>query len=201
MRVVIVSLRAGTQPKRLRLAFAVFSILWQGMYEIRHIAIDTAALLSQLSCHTYHDAYSDLHSEANLAAYCADNFTQDAAEAILSDPNIICKIAFKDGVAAGFYIIKDYACPVTLRAPSAELKQIYTLADHYGTGLGRALFNDATATILNMGKQAVWLTVADANHRAKAFYGKLGFEVMGGGPVFHVGTDRLSSTVLALNLT
>lgn len=80
---------------------------------------------------------------------------------------------------------------------SMELKQIYILAHHYGTGLGRQLYNDAIKRAQGMGKTWLWLSVSDINDRAKSFYAKLGFEAVGAGPTFEVGTDRLTSTTLA----
>lgn len=46
----------------------------------------------------------------------------------------------------------------------------------------------------------LWLCVSDANERAQRFYQKLGFKLLSPGPTLEVGTDHLSSTILALNI-
>jgi ribosomal protein S18 acetylase RimI-like enzyme len=80
---------------------------------------------------------------------------------------------------------------------SSELKQIYVLASEYGTGLGRSLYEHAIDTVRAAGSAWVWLNVSDINYRAQAFYSKLGFQKLGVGPVFQVGSERLASSLLA----
>lgn len=93
-------------------------------------------------------------------------------------------------------MIKDNACPAALEGKSVELKQIYVLESGYGQGLGKLLFKDAMKAARGLNAHWLWLSVSDINHRAQAFYKKLGFEVAGTGPTFNVGSDRLTSTVM-----
>jgi ribosomal protein S18 acetylase RimI-like enzyme len=118
------------------------------------------------------------------------------AIAELKNNEVFCKIAKLGDLAVGFYLLKTHACPVPLDGKSTELKQIYILSDHYGKGLGKMLYEDAINTIKQNGSSHVWLCVSDINHRAKAFYNKLAFRAVGTGPVFIVGSDRLTSTVM-----
>jgi hypothetical protein len=43
----------------------------------------------------------------------------------------------------------------------------------------------------------IWQSVSDRNRRAQSFYRKLAFEPLGAGPVLDVGSDRLTSTIMA----
>ena len=94
-------------------------------------------------------------------------------------------------------MIRHANAPHTLDGPAAELKQIYVLADEFGTGTGRHLFDTALADIKNAGGEWVWLTVSDRNHRAQAFYEKQGFSRIGPGETITVGDDTLRSSILA----
>ena len=152
--------------------------------------------LVELWTTTFEQAYKSVHSKENIRAYCESNYTVSAAEAALSDPKVICKVAFKDRTALGFYLVKHNECPVKLRGNSSELKQIYVLASEYGSGIGKLLFDDAIHCIQGAGRSWVWLIVSDLNYRAKSFYQKLSFKQLGTGPVIEIGSDPLTSTIM-----
>lgn len=166
------------------------------MYRLNPATLDDADTLSALWVETFTQAYDGVHSPENLEAYCRANFTLEKARAALLDPYTTCFISSRDATPIGFYLLKQAPCPHPLSGPSAELKQIYILASEYGKGLGAQLFAHAMETLAVQSTDRVWLSVSDINHRALAFYKKLGFEAMGAGPTFEVGSDRLTSTVL-----
>ena len=118
----------------------------------------------------------------------------------LSNEKIVCCIAYQEDQPSGYYIVKHHQCPIKLQQNASELKQIYILANQYGLGLGRALFQHASQVIKEAGFAGIWLCVSDRNHRAQAFYKKLKFTPVGSGPIFNVGTDRLTSTVMMRRL-
>lgn len=159
-----------------------------------------ASLLQQLWATTFATAYDEVHSPENIANYCETNFTLQAAQNTLSDPQTICKLAGSETAPLGFYVVRQAGCPANALSPAFELKQIYLMAEAYGTGIGKALFEDAVAEIRSRGAKCMWLSVSDKNIRAQRFYQKLGFVPAGRGPNFHVGTDRLTSQVLVLDL-
>ena len=168
------------------------------MSEIRRVGPDYAETLAVLCATTFAEAYREEHSAEDIRAYCAANYTADAAAAALADPDTVCKVAFgKDGAAVGYYLLKHHDCPVALAGGSSELKQIYILAREFGSGVGRSLFDDAVDCVRDAGRRWIWLSVSDRNHRAQAFYRKLAFEPVGAGPVLEVGSDRLTSTMMA----
>lgn len=169
------------------------------MIALRPMSVESARLLAELWAVTFEQAYAAVHSRANLRAYCAANYTPAVAEAVLRDPRVVCRAAFRGDAAVGFHLVKHHACPLPPGAAASELKQLYVLASEYGAGTGRRLFDDAAECIRDAGRAWVWLSVSDRNHRARAFYGKLGFTPVGAGPLFHVGSDRLTSTILVRN--
>lgn len=158
-----------------------------------------ANLLQHLWVATFSAAYHDVHSAENIAAYCDTNFTLEAAQSALSDPLTLCKFAGPVTAPQGYYVLRQQSCPITDHVPAYELKQIYLMAEAYGTGIGKALFEDAVAEARAGGAKCLWLSVSDKNIRAQRFYQKLGFSVAGRGPDFHVGTDRLTSQILILD--
>lgn len=171
------------------------------MYKLNIVGVECAEILVQLWHDTYNQAYAKVHSAEDLADFCEQNFILENAKADLSNENAASVIAQKGDKAVGFYLVKHNDCPVDLGEDldggSSELKQIYVLADHYGQGLGKMLFEDALIEIMSHGRKWVWLSVADNNKRALAFYAKHDFKAVGTGPTFEVGEDRLPSTIMA----
>ncbi|MEL6692339.1 MAG: GNAT family N-acetyltransferase [Pseudomonadota bacterium] len=167
------------------------------MIRLSTLSTRDASLLSELQTETFAQAYEDVHSAEDIEQYCESNFSLANASALLGSRSYLCKSAQDNGRVAGFYTISFQHCPIELPERSAELKQIYILASHYGTGVGKQLFDDVRLELKERSYAWIWLAVSDINDRARSFYEKRGFETLGEGPVFNVGRDKLSSTILA----
>ncbi|MCG8413939.1 MAG: GNAT family N-acetyltransferase [Pseudomonadales bacterium] len=160
-------------------------------------SIDTLVRLWRKS---FVQAYEAEHTSENLSKYCEKNFTDDKAKEILSSEASKCVIAAEGQAPSGFYVLLHQDCPVELDGRSSELKQIYVLAEYYGKGLGKKLYDHAVQSTKDAGRHWLWLCVSDLNFRAQSFYKKLGFDAVGQGPELHVGSDVLSSTLMAHRL-
>ena len=64
---------------------------------------------------------------------------------------------------------------------AAELKQIYLIVAEFGTVTGPHLLHDAILAALAADHRWLWLVVFDRNLRARAFYKKLNFQLLGAG--------------------
>ena len=170
------------------------------MFELQVVGTENSDQLVKLWVETFKQAYEDVHSPEDIAAYCAANFTSDSASRELSSPQIVCCIGSIENDPRGFYLVKHHSCPIAIDSDSSELKQIYVLATEYGNGLGRSLYEHAIECIRAAGSGSVWLSVSDINYRAQAFYKKLGFDKLGRGPILKVGSERLTSSIMAYKL-
>ena len=168
--------------------------------QIVRIDSSRAAELAELWQRTFTQAYSDMHSADNIERCCAANFTVAKALDMLEDNNTVCSFYYRDEEPIGLCNIVHHECPFPLAGTSSELKQIYILANAFGSGVGRAMLEDAYELVRSVNREWIWLAVADLNHRAQSFYDKAGFHGIGSGPVFEVGTDRLTSTIMALEI-
>lgn len=166
------------------------------MIELCPVDTGFAQQLSALWKTTFTQAYRALHTSENIRAYCESNYTVDHATAALSDPDVVCTVAFRDKSAVGFSLIKHHGYALGHGANSSELKQIYVVASEYGSGAGGLLFDDAIRRIREAGRSQVWLVVSDLNQRARSFYLKMAFESLHPGPVIEIGADRLTSTIM-----
>jgi ribosomal protein S18 acetylase RimI-like enzyme len=165
---------------------------------IRRATEADAAVLAGLERETFAQAYRDMHSAADIAAYCAEHYTLEAAQRQLSDSDYICALAYRANEATGFYTFSRLDAPAAVATPTIELKKIYVLAQEFGSGLGQTLLDHALQTARELGVRSVWLCVSASNPRARAFYQKRGFSEAGAGPVLVVGSERLESLILIL---
>jgi len=168
--------------------------------EIKNIDPTQSAELAELQAETFRQAYADVHTPENIDTYCATHYTAARAHDTLSSTDTVCCFGYLGAQLSGYYIIQHTPCPIQLGYESSELKQIYVLSSAYGSGLGQSLYEHAIGAIAAAGRRYVWLSVSDANDRAKAFYAKLGFSIAGEGPTFIVGEDRLSSSILVRDI-
>ena len=145
---------------------------------------------------TFKQAYSDMHSPDNIEQYCKAKFTINNALDTLAEKNTVCAFYRRNEKPIGFYILVHHECPFPLAGKSSELKEIYILADAYGSGVGQAMLEDACKVAGSVDAKWIWLAVADQNIRAQSFYDKAGFTKVGPGPIFELGADRLTSTIV-----
>lgn len=129
----------------------------------------------RLAC--WREAYAHLLSEA-LFVREEQRQAEDTAmwERVVAEGRPVLVVEVADelvGLAAAF---DHRARPAPVRRPAderrpadLELRLLYLLAAHHGTGLGQALLDAAT------GDRPCFLWVAEDNPRARAFYARNGF--------------------------
>ena len=72
-----------------------------------------------------------------------------------------------------------------------EVVSIYVLPECTGLGYGKALFAHAVHHLRENGFFKIYLWVLEENHRARAFYQKMGFAPNGDKTVVHIGGKAL----------
>lgn len=83
------------------------------------------------------------------------------------------------GAPVGYTVLVAPDLPVELQPGDVELRRIYTLAITRGTGLGHALMERAIGDARDLGAPRVLLGVYGGNARARAFYEREGFAMVG----------------------
>lgn len=170
------------------------------MVNIQKAELESAAILSSLWTDAFKEAYHDVHSKENIENYCSANYTEAEARRILNSNVYDCSYATVNGKRVGLSVVHHQPCPLKRELKASELKQLYLLSSAYGTGLGRMMIEHAFQQIKEAKNEWVWLCVSNVNFRAQRFYQKLNFQIIGDGPELIVGTDRLTSSVMVLQL-
>lgn len=144
------------------------------------------------------DTFAHLYRPEDLAAFL-DKFTAGAWAEELHDTGYAFRIAEDDGEAVGYVKLGPSSLPVEPRSKAIELRQLYVLTSHLGTGVGGELTDWALAEGRRRGAEELYLTVYTDNHRARRFYARYGFEEVG--PyVFMVGEHADEDIIMRLAL-
>jgi len=124
------------------------------------------------------DTFAHLYDPEDLAAFFA-NFTPEAWGREFADPHYAFRVAEVDGEVVGYVKLGPSALPVETGKRALELRQIYVLKDHHGSGIAAALSEWAIDEARRRGFEELYLTVYVDNHRARRFYDRYGFEAVG----------------------
>jgi ribosomal protein S18 acetylase RimI-like enzyme len=132
-------------------------------------AID--AIFRQSFC----DTFAHLYSEENLRTFL-NNFTPDAWREEFDDPRYRFRVAEVGREPIAFVKLGPSALPIDTDKRAVELRQLYVLKAHHGSGIAAELTDWALATARSGGFEEIYLTVFTDNHRARRFYERYGFD-------------------------
>lgn len=124
------------------------------------------------------ETFAHLYRPQDLAEFLA-KFTPEAWAEELDDPRYRFRLAIEDGEVVGFLKLGPSTLPIDTSRRAIELRQIYILKPHQGSGVAQALTDWAIATVRADEFEELYLTVYTDNHRARRFYDRYGFEAIG----------------------
>ena len=144
------------------------------------------------------DTFAHLYRPEDLDAFLG-KFTREAWLAEINDPAYLFRLAEANGEAAGFIKLGPLSLPVEPEAKAIELRQLYVLKQWHGSGIAKELTDWFLAEARRREAADVYLTVYTDNHRARRFYERYGFEVIG--PyAFMVGEQADEDLIMRLKL-
>ena len=140
--------------------------------------------LSELAALTFPLACPPSSTAADQQAFIADVLSPERFASYLADPERAVLVAV-DGTLVGYTMLvfgpptdPDVRAALTL-APSVELSKCYVHPDHHGAGVAHALMSASLEVARERAAAAMWLGVNQQNARARAFYERSGFAVVG----------------------
>jgi ribosomal protein S18 acetylase RimI-like enzyme len=83
------------------------------------------------------------------------------------------------GEIVGYVKLGPSSLPIETGRRAVELRQIYVLKDHHGSGIAAALTEWAIEEARRQDFEELYLTVFTENARARRFYDRYGFEAVG----------------------
>ena len=124
------------------------------------------------------ETFAHLYRAEDLDAFLA-KFSPEAWAEEFRDPGYRFRVAEVDAEVIGYVKLGPSALPIETAARAIELRQIYVLEEHHGSGIAAALIDWALAEARGQGFEELYLTVYVDNHRARRFYDRYGFEAVG----------------------
>lgn len=124
------------------------------------------------------ETFAHLYSPEDLTAFLA-KFSSEAWATEFHDPRYRFRVAEVEGEVVGYVKLGPSALPVETEKRALELRQIYVLKGHLGTGIAGGLTEWAIDEAKRQGFEELYLTVFIDNERARRFYDRYGFEAVG----------------------
>jgi GNAT superfamily N-acetyltransferase len=164
---------------------------------VRQATAADAALLAELGKQSFYEAFCEMTSPEDMAAYLQSAFNTADIEDQIMDERSIFFIADADELAAGYVYACPTAAPDCIRDTTAiQLVRLYLRKKFYGRAVGDALMQVVIDRSRACGYQSIWLSSWELNHRANAFYSKWQFEIVGR-QKFTVGSDIQDDYILS----
>ncbi len=167
-------------------------------WRLRRAEPGDAPALSLVASTTFLDTYATVLTGADIVAHCTMKNSIAAFETWLADPATIVTLAeYEPGHAPiGYTVLTAPDFPIEPGPADIELRRIYLMKQAQGSGLGAALMTRALEDAAAADQTRVLLGVWDQNTRARAFYERQGFKVIGARQ-FMVGTTLHDDPVYA----
>lgn len=137
-----------------------------------------AAALRALFAESFVETFGHLYRPEDLQEFLRGN-SLAKWEANLSDPEIAIRVAEQDGELAGFIELAPKKLPYESDARALELRRLYLKSTAHGLGIADVLMKWVLAEAAARSAEELVLSVYVDNHRARRFYDRYGFEVVG----------------------
>lgn len=144
----------------------------------RDATVKDAAELDRIFDRSFCDTFAHLYRSEDLDSFLS-GFGVSEWESQLRDPACAFRIAEVSGRPVGYVKIGPQKLPVETDRPALLLDQLYLLKEHHGAGIAHDLMDWVLAEAKRRGAEELYLTVFTENHRARRFYDRYGFEVVG----------------------
>ena len=148
------------------------------MITYRDGTLADAASMARLGAQTFTETFGHLYAPEDLALFLA-NHREEKWRDELGSADLAVRVAEADGVAAGYAKVGPPSLPFEVTRPTAELRQFYVLKPWHGAGVAHALMAWVEEEARRRGAEQIFLSVFIDNHRARRFYERYGFAVVG----------------------
>ncbi len=150
------------------------------MISITKPSLDDLPILTEIARKSFWESHGHSASAEDIKGYMDSKLTEEAFRTELLDERNIFHLIFHNGRPAGYSkIVLDSPLENIAAQNVTRLDRLYFLQEFHGLGLAQQLF-EHNLHIAQQAKQAgIWLCTWTENHRAIAFYEKMGFQIIG----------------------
>lgn len=144
----------------------------------RDSSAEDAAELRALFADSFVATFGHLYRAEDLKDFLDGN-SEAKWQRNLVDPKVAIRVAEDHSGLLGFVEIGPKQLPHETAAAALELRRLYLRSDAHGTGIADALMRWALDQAARRGAEELLLSVYVDNHRARRFYERYGFEIVG----------------------
>jgi len=150
-------------------------------WRLRRAGAGDAPALAAVAAATFLETFAGVLTGPDILAHVARNSSAAKFAAWADAPDSAATIAEHPlgGAPVGYALVTPPDFPIELHDGDIELRRIYALSLTRGTGLGRALMLHAIDDARALGSRRMLIGVLGTNSRARAFYEREGFELVG----------------------
>jgi diamine N-acetyltransferase len=150
------------------------------MTSITKPSLDDLPILTDIARKSFWESHGHSAAAEDIEGYVDNKLTEEAFRTELLDERNIFHLIFHNGRPAGYSkIVLDSPLENIAAQNVTRLDRLYFLQEFHGLGLAQQLF-EHNLHIAKQSKQAgIWLCTWTENHRAIAFYEKMGFQIIG----------------------
>jgi diamine N-acetyltransferase len=170
---------------------------------IRRGTIDDAEKLAPLAIKIFNDTFAGhpLNKPEDMEIYIAEAFSLEQTARELSDKDTIVLIVESNRQMIGFAMLYEHSTEKCISDPDPiEIQRFYIAREYQGKGIAHSLMEKCLEIAVEKNYQTIWLGVWEYNYRARRFYEKLGFRVVGD-HIFQLGSDPQTDLVMEKKLT
>ncbi len=147
---------------------------------IRRATVQDCLCLAALGMQVFLDTYATEGIRNAIAQEALDSFSQDNMSKIITQSHSFIVVAEVNDHLVGFaQVTMSSDHDLISYENSAELQRLYVQEKFTGRGVGYKLLQEAEKRAHFGGASLLWATVWIGNHRALAFYPRLGYEHLG----------------------
>lgn len=165
----------------------------------RDAAIADGPALAEMGRRCFVETFGPHFPAEDMAIHLKRMFGPGGLPTELAEPRLRVRMAEEEGEIAGYLKLAPMDLEVPHEPGALEIKQLYILAPWQGAGVAAALMEWAVETSRAEGVPALYLSVWEHGARARAFYERQGFTVVGVAP-FRLGTRTYQDPVMRLGL-
>lgn len=168
---------------------------------IRRAGPADAEALAAFGERTFREAFGPANTQANTDQYVRGAYGHAVQSAQLVDPTVRTLVAVDaEGGLTGYAQVRvGRNNPAGVNGLACELWRFYVDRPWHGQGLAAQLMSAVRGLARELGFRAIWLAVWEHNPRARAFYTREGFQLVGSQP-FQLGEDLQTDLVMFMPL-
>jgi len=151
---------------------------------------EEATVIADMSIRTFEETFASHNTAENMEHFLRTQFTREILIQQVGAPRNDFLLAWLDDRLAGYARLYDSPeLPRELSGTRAiEVSRFYAEQFAIGKGVGKSLMEACFDLARKREKEWIWLGVWEKNHRAIAFYEKMGFRIFGR-HIFLLGQD------------